>query len=250
MSVFEENEDKVLTLIGERYSLQPNIFDWVKMDYPGSNITKKEQVNLPKSAKLENIICIDQKDVKEIGLSGSTFSIAFESLKNKGYFIGIESHQGDEPFKIYTDRNGHSSRDVEFDIKEFWGDYRIEVVNLFLTKYNTYKLEKQGKSISNKIKIHFSKDRGFYHENFPQSYAIRGKRASLIILMQDFKPLAINKKTSASLGYKNEKDIYKYIEKINDKFKEDVGFNKYDIILKVETGGYKLNNEDFDIVFD
>lgn len=250
MLTLKENEEILLTIIGETYASQPNYKEIIKVERPDSNITKENDVALPKGAKLTNLLCIDQKDYERVGLTSRLFEVAFKGLQDKGYLIGKESYMGDYPHQTYTDRNGKQYiGNVEFDIKEFWGNYRIEVCDNFLTQYNNFKKQKKEKGPDGRIKIFFSHNKGFYYESSTEKYPIKGSRKDLVIELNKRSSIEINENTAKMLGYENKRDIYGYIKKINNAFRKKVGFNKYDIILKVETGGYRLNEDNFNITF-
>jgi hypothetical protein len=248
MMTLKKNEEDVLSVIGSIYKTKSNLKELVKIPRPDSNIIKEEDVLLPKGAKYENIFCINLKEFE--GLNSTLCKVVFEGLKEKGYFIGVESYGWDPIYgHVYIDREGVHHHNVELDIKEFWGDYRIEVCSDFLERFDEFKRLENSTGIDSKIRILFSDDKGFYNELDEKKYPIKNKRKQLIYELRDNDKIYVDERLTELLGYKNKDDIYKYIKEINENFRKNIGFNKYNIILKVDTGGYRLNRDDFDIKF-
>lgn len=96
-----------------------------------------------------------------------------------------------------------------------------------------------------KISIYFSEDKGIYDKN-NLGYPIKGKRAKLIRNLKD------GKKDGAILtkllGYDSLAQLSKDKNEINKLFRKKLK-QKEDFIIRIPTGGYRLNDETFSINF-
>jgi len=96
-----------------------------------------------------------------------------------------------------------------------------------------------------KISIYFSEDKGIYDKN-NFGYPIKGKRAKLIRNLKD------GKKDGAILtkilGYDSLAQLSKDKNEINKLFRKKLK-QKEDFIIRIPTGGYRLNDEIFSINF-
>lgn len=132
------------------------------------------------------------------------------------------------------------------------GDEDIEEIKYCAKRIHNYLINELSNEkylispeVGQKFKLSFSGEKGIY-DGSKFSYPIKGKRAKLIMLLKD------GKKDGAllvkTLGAKNISFISKEIAEINKNFKSKFKQSK-DLIIHIETGGYRLNADNYSIEF-
>jgi len=132
---------------------------------------------------------------------------------------------------------GHSVISLEGVNLEALKKYKNKLINSIkdVTKENGVDIPRGSKQI-----IYISKEKGIYLDD-SRKYPIRGRRAGLLWKLKDgMKP--------GKLLNKNLQKLSADIRAINKIFMKKTGC-VHDIIVKVDTGGFKLNRDFFDIKF-
>jgi len=109
--------------------------------------------------------------------------------------------------------------------------------------------KKERKKYNNKnkkIAIFISDDHGIYKDDVKSGYPVRGSRAKLLRHLRDGKK--DGKILTQIWGHNNHAQLSKDIKGINKLFKNKLK-QKEDIVVHVQTGGYKLNDEIYAIKF-
>jgi len=145
--------------------------------------------------------------------------------------------------------NGNGIENVETTTNKMFVKYLKEARGEINKKL--IKLESLRDKTKNKVKkeqIFISKEIGIYKEQNGKklNYPIKGERANLLRRLKDGKK---DGKLLAELsGHKNLQQLSKDINDINRIFKKKLKLRS-EIIIHVETGGYRLNKEKYKIKF-
>ena len=106
----------------------------------------------------------------------------------------------------------------------------------------------EAQNTDDKTSVYVSEDDGIFlnPDTKKPSYPISGKRAKLVWLLKDGRKMTGNQ-LSEILG-QTLQVVSKGVDEINNQFKSNLGVSN-DLVIRLKTGGYKLNQEHFTIQF-
>jgi hypothetical protein len=207
---------------------------------------------------------------KPFHIPGSIFSKIMRNFEVNGLIkIGVLTdadivEQFDSPQEFYSyvmDETKNNKYPDWDEITKFTQTY-FEVISVEKVESEIRRLKKAGLSIdglqaelnkqetldAKKVKLYFSNDKGIFGTFNEKEiiYPIKGKRQKMIKLLKDGK-----KDLKILCKIQDQKDtlLMKEIIKINKNFRDKFKV-KNDLIKNIPTGGYKLNDENYDIEFE
>ena len=184
----------------------------------------------------ENIKMIDRSFLHDV-------SLAIKKIQDEG-LISFEYTIGGYYYSLAHQKDGYQKPSISnlTNLDSIQDKIYLEIVG----DIDAY-LKNPLKENDRRIKLFISQDEGIYKNEITRkpNYPISGRRSKIITRLENGKKVGSSLIKLFNIDYQM---LSKEIGEINDNFREKLKLEK-NLIVSVETGGYKLNDESYDIKF-